>query len=298
MSTSRGVLITRAVASAVILTAAVSALQASGNPGQDYRVVAVADQAPQRSSERRGPVVVPPIALPPAPVVPGGALPQPQLGAPAPGGPGALAAPAPGATGGAPVPGSPGLPGTPVAVGPGEPDWQPTTKCPTWPEPLPTQRGGLSSMINLAPMAGPFMSEAFALGSVYQPIMSVAGPLLAEIEPIITRNLPWINPIIDRVQVVLAVVLEAILPFYGPYRQQLLALEGSIARDLSPILQRLASTPQAVCFVAWQAKIIRDATGRPTTASLARPGERNRFSPDGRPMRVLPGGKTVRVHVR
>ena len=61
-------------------------------------------------------------------------------------------------------------------------------------------------MINLAPMAGPFMSEAFALGSVYQPVLSIAGPLLAEIEPIITANLPWINPIIEKVQAVLAVV--------------------------------------------------------------------------------------------
>jgi len=173
-----------------------------------------------------------------------------------------------------------------VATGPDGQDWRPTTKCPTWPEPRPEQQGGLSSMINLAPMAGPFMSEAFALGSVYQPILSIAGPLLAEIEPIITANLPWINPIIERVQAVLAVVLEAILPYYGPHRQALLQLEGGIARELTPVLQRFASTPQAVCFVAWQAQLIRNAKGRPTVASLARPGGK---------IRLLPHGKAVRV---
>ena len=83
----------------------------------------------------------------------------------------------------------------------------------------------------------------------------------------------------------LAVVLEAILPFYGPFRQQLLAAEGDLARQLTPILQRWASTPQAVCFVAWQAQIIRNAKGRPTVASLARPGERILFSPEGKAVR-------------
>ena len=61
---------------------------------------------------------------------------------------------------------------------------------PEAPRRAPEQQGGLSSAINLAPMAGPFMSEAFALGSVYQPVLSIAGLLLAEIEPIITANLP------------------------------------------------------------------------------------------------------------
>ncbi|GED97058.1 hypothetical protein nbrc107697_10970 [Gordonia crocea] len=291
-------LVTRAVAVVVILTASASALQASGTADSGYHVVsATADNAPKRAAEKRGPVAVPPLALPPSgaagvvPAPPGGDLPSPQLDAPAPGG-----APAPGTPGQAApgTPGSPatpgalgGLPGAPLVTGPDGQDWRPTTKCPDWPEPRPEQLGGLSSMINLAPMAGPFMSEAFALGSVYQPVLSIAGPLLAEIEPIITRNLPWINPLIERVQAVLAVVLEAILPFYGPYRRQLLALEGNIARDLTPILQRWASTPQAVCFVAWQAQMIRNAKGgRQTVASLARPGERIRFSPKGKAVRV------------
>lgn len=294
---SRSVLLTRAVAAVVILTAAVSALQASGAPAPDYRVVAAAaDKAPGGPSEKRGPVTVPPLALPPSPggaaLAPGGDLAAPQLAPPAPGGPAAPGTDPPTALGTAPggVPGAPGgprLPGAPLVVGPDGADWRPTTTCPTWPAPRPEQQGGLSSMINLAPMAGPFMSEAFALGSVYQPVLSVAGPLLAEIEPIITANLPWINPIIERVQAVLAVVLEAILPFYGPYRQQLLAAEGDLARQLTPILQRWASTPQAVCFVAWQAQIIRNAKGgRSTVASLARPGERIRFSPNGKAVRV------------
>ncbi|MFT4202050.1 MAG: hypothetical protein QM634_15085 [Gordonia sp. (in: high G+C Gram-positive bacteria)] len=284
-------ILTRAVAAAVVLTAGLSALQFAGSDSGGFRVVgAVVDKKPQSSEKDGGPLKTPPLALPPAGGV--GVLPVPQLGAPPAGGVTGLAAPVPGGGGLAtPSPGGSGapgaLPGAPALTSPDGQDWRPSTSCPDWPAPLPEQQGGLSSMINLAPMAGPFMSEAFALGSVYQPILSLAGPLLAEIEPVIAANLPWINPIIDQAQAVGATVLEAILPYYGPYRQQLLTLEGSIARDLTPILQRLASTPQAVCFVAWQAKAIRDAKGgRLTVASLAHPGERVLLSPDGKGRRV------------
>lgn len=145
--------------------------------------------------------------------------------------------------------------------------------CPLgWPK--PERQGGLASLIGLAPAAGPFSSEAFALGSVYQPLLQLAGPLLAEIEPVITANLPWINPLIEQVQGVEAVVLEAILPYYGPYRGQLLAAEGELAKVLAPILERAYQSPAAACLVAWQGQIISAAKGKPVTvASLSRPGQ-------------------------
>ncbi|MFT3899295.1 MAG: hypothetical protein QM728_03495 [Gordonia sp. (in: high G+C Gram-positive bacteria)] len=286
----RAVLLTRAAAAALALTAGITALQLAGDGSGGYRVVASSvDNKPAKPQQSKpgGPLKTPPLALPQgqAGSLPAPALAAPAPGAPAPGGAAGLTAPVPGGTG--TTPGGPNALGSPTLTSPDGQDWRPSTSCPDWPAPLRTQQGGLSSLINLAPAAGPFMSEAFALGSVYQPMLSIAGPLLAEIEPVIAANLPWINPLIDQAQAVGAVVLEAILPYYGPYRQQVLTLEGGIARDLTPILQRLASTPQAVCFVAWQAKAIRDAKGgKLTVASLAHPGERIRLSPDGKGERV------------
>jgi hypothetical protein len=123
--------------------------------------------------------------------------------------------------------------------------------CPLgWPE--SKQQGGLASLIGLARLAGQFSSKAFALGSVYQPILQLAGPVLAEIAPIITRYQPMIDPLINQVQGVEAVVLQAILPYYGPYRDQLIAAEGDFA--LAPVLTRAYNSEIASCLVAWQGK--------------------------------------------
>lgn len=172
--------------------------------------------------------------------------------------------------GGTPIDGSGGAPGAGgLATAPIEQQ----ASCPLgWPK--PERQGGLASLIGLAPAAGVFSSEAFALGSVYQPLLQLVGPLLAEIEPVITANLPWINPLIEQVQGVEAVVLEAILPYYGPYRGQLLAAEGEVAKVLAPILADAYRTPAAACLVAWQGQIISAAKGKPVTvASLSRPGQ-------------------------
>ncbi|WP_040806336.1 hypothetical protein [Nocardia concava] len=139
--------------------------------------------------------------------------------------------------------------------------------------PAPKQQGGLASLIGLAPLAGPFSSEAFALGSVYQPILQLVGPVLAEIAPVITRYQPLIDPIISQVQGVEAIVLQAILPYYGPYRSQLIAAEGDLAKALAPVLNNIYNSEIASCFVAWQGQIIDQAKGgRITVASLAHPG--------------------------
>ncbi|WP_069167747.1 hypothetical protein, partial [Nocardia altamirensis] len=139
--------------------------------------------------------------------------------------------------------------------------------------PAPKQQGGLASLIGLAPLAGPFSSEAFALGNVYQPILQLAGPVLAEIAPVIAQYQPVLDPFITQVQGVEAVVLQAILPYYGPYRGQLIAAEGELAKVLAPILARAYNSDIASCFVAWQGQIIDQAKGgRITVASLAHPG--------------------------
>jgi hypothetical protein len=139
--------------------------------------------------------------------------------------------------------------------------------------PAPKQQGGLASLIGLAPLAGPFSSEAFALGSVYQPILQLAGPVLAEIAPIITQYQPLLDPFISQVQGVEAVVLQAILPYYGPYRDQLISAEGDFAKAIAPVLTRAYNSEIASCLVAWQGQLIDQAKGGPIkVASLAHPG--------------------------
>ncbi|GAB0103756.1 hypothetical protein JMUB6875_27300 [Nocardia sp. JMUB6875] len=163
-----------------------------------------------------------------------------------------------------------------VPLGAGSPFATPVVNtqpaCPLgWP--APKQQGGLASLIGLAPLAGPFSSEAFALGSVYQPILQLVGPVLAEIAPVITRYQPLIDPIISQVQGVEAIVLQAILPYYGLYRSQLIAAEGDLAKALAPVLNNVYNSEIASCFVAWQGQIIDQAKGgRITVASLAHPG--------------------------
>ncbi|MEV2223374.1 hypothetical protein AB0E01_26310 [Nocardia vinacea] len=186
-------------------------------------------------------------------------------------------APASGPAASVPLGDTPGAgPATSVPLGAGSPfaapavDTQPA--CPLgWP--APKQQGGLASLIGLAPLAGPFSSEAFALGSVYQPILQLVGPVLAEIAPVIAQYQPLIDPLITQVQGVEAVVLQAILPYYGPYRDQLIAAEGDLAKALTPILTNIYNSEIASCFVAWQGQIIEQAKGGPIeVASLAHPG--------------------------
>ncbi|MDL9947647.1 hypothetical protein QSJ19_19085 [Gordonia sp. ABSL11-1] len=274
----QALLIARVVAAAVIVLALVAAiLLPTGRPGE-YRVVSekqsVASTPPTK-------VTVPGLTLPRGSVPPAAAA--PAAGIPLATGVPLATSPNAGASGppvnggtlklspsdGAAPGGGPTLPG-----GAGSsplPQQKPCSR--GWPAPRADQQGGLGSLIGLAPFAGPLSSEAFALGSVYQPILQLAGPILAEVEPVVTSNLYWINPLIDRVQAVESVVLAAILPYYGPYRQQLLDAEVELGRVLTPILQRFYASDAASCLVAWEAQIVDRAKGRPIQVfSLARPG--------------------------
>ncbi|GAA5080288.1 hypothetical protein [Nocardia iowensis] len=287
----------RAVAALTVIGSAVAATALTVRQDDDVTAVVVTQE--QTAAGARP-------AAPQAPADPPGAPAPaaPAPNAPAPGGP-APATSVPLGSGGAPTavainPGA-GTPAAPSAPGAGAPNSSvplgagaPNSSVPlggsgatnpfaaapvgTQPAcplgwPAPKQQGGLASLIGLAPLAGPFSSEAFALGSVYQPILQLAGPVLAEVAPVIAHYQPAIDPFITQVQGVEAVVLQAILPYYGPYRDQLIAAEGELAKVLAPILTRAYNSEIASCFVAWQGQIIDQAKGgHITVASLAHPG--------------------------
>ena len=147
--------------------------------------------------------------------------------------------------------------------------------------PKPAKSGGLSSIVELSPMFGPFASEVFSLGPAIQPMMQLAGPILAELEPVIHQNLPWITPILNGIAGAGEVVLAAILPFYGPYREQFIASEGRFAASIAPVLQATYNSPAAACLTALQGEVIRQAHGGQVTApSLTRPGQVVRLGPE------------------
>ncbi|MFB8283018.1 hypothetical protein [Nocardia colli] len=302
----------RAVAALTVIGSAVAVTALTVRQDDDVTSVVITQEQPAaaaRPAAPAAPVETPPAAPAPAPAAPApGGGPAPAASVPlgsggasaavainpgttapntgAPGGSVPLGAGAPNSSvplgGGAPnssVPLGGGAPNSSVPLG-GAGGANPFAAAPLAAQPAcpigwpaPKQQGGLASLIGLAPLAGPFSSEAFALGSVYQPILQLAGPVLAEIAPILAQYQPAIDPFITQVQGVEAIVLQAILPYYGPYRGQLIAAEGELAKVLAPILTNAYNSEAASCFVAWQGQIIDQAKGgRITVASLAHPG--------------------------
>ncbi|MFI6997968.1 hypothetical protein [Nocardia sp. NPDC050175] len=294
----------RAVAALTVIGSAVAVTALTVRQDDDVTSVVITQEQPAAAARPAAPAA--PAETPVAPPAPVAAAPAPAPGGgPAPaasvplgsGGAPAVVAINPG-TGAAPNAGAPsgsvplgaGAPNSSVPLGGGAPNSSvplggagganpfaaaPLAAQPACPIgwPAPKQQGGLASLIGLAPLAGPFSSEAFALGSVYQPILQLAGPVLAEIAPVLAQYQPAIDPFITQVQGVEAVVLQAILPYYGPYRGQLIAAEGELAKVLAPILTNAYNSEAASCFVAWQGQIIDQAKGgRITVASLAHPG--------------------------
>lgn len=281
----------RVSSAAVVLATSIAATAISVHDHDRISVVVDTNSVPssgaasttsQQPAQQLAPTPLPPHGAPGAPAGPSSAV---RLGT-------GIAVPAavplnPGTHSGVSVPGAPaaGTPGGAVALIPGaaglfdDTAATPQPPCPLgWP--APQHQGGLASLIGLAPMAGPFSSEAFALGSVYQPILRLAGPVLAELQPLLIRLQPIFDPIIAQAQAVEEIVLEAILPYYGPYRQQLISAEGDVAKWLAPMLDRMYHTEAASCLVAWEGQLITAAKGGPiTVASLARPGTTVQLEP-------------------
>ncbi|MEV6773412.1 hypothetical protein AB0N05_32750 [Nocardia sp. NPDC051030] len=259
----------RAVAAVTVIGSAVAVTALTVRENEDVATVVVSQNQPAAAPLAAPQTQTPPSTLDSVPPATGGA---PVAAVPLASVPAAVALGPASSPGTNPQPAGPDsavpLGTSPFAAAPV--NTQPA--CPLgWP--APKQQGGLASLIGLAPLAGPFSSEAFALGSVYQPILQLVGPVLAEIAPVITQFQPQIDPLITQVQAVETVVLQAILPYYGPYRDQLIAAEGEFAKTLTPILTRAYNSEIASCFTAWQGQIIDQAKGgRITVASLARPG--------------------------
>ncbi|NMD56309.1 MULTISPECIES: hypothetical protein [Tsukamurella] len=128
-------------------------------------------------------------------------------------------------------------------------------QCPLgWPK--PREKGGLASLILLAPAAGAFTDEAFAAGQAYDPILSLLGPFLAAIKPVIEQSQPALAGPVGALNAAEQAVYDAIKPLYAQYRPKVIEALTRAGDDLAPALQELAATPAAACLVAWEDQVL------------------------------------------
>lgn len=124
--------------------------------------------------------------------------------------------------------------------------------------PEPASTGGLQSLISLAPAFGPFKDEAFGLGPVYQPILTILGPLLAQYP----QHEDELKPAVDAFVSVTTTLVDSgwaiIGPLYSPYRNQFLAAEQQLSDALAPITRGVASSSLSGCLRSLQAILLND----------------------------------------
>ncbi|TWS21427.1 hypothetical protein FK529_02155 [Tsukamurella asaccharolytica] len=169
-------------------------------------------------------------------------------------------------------------------------------QCPLgWPK--PREKGGLASLILLAPAAGAFTDEAFAAGQAYDPILSLFGPFLAAIKPVIEQSQPALAGPVSALNAAEQAVYDAIKPVYAQYRPRVIEALAKAGDDVAPALQELAATPAAACLVAWEDQVLIGLqTGKWSpiaTGGLAALGELAASGKGGKPVSTKPSGTAI-----
>lgn len=153
----------------------------------------------------------------------------------------------------------------PPASSPGS-DPAPTSEtalsCPL-PLPEAPPGGGVASLTPLLPLFGPFSAEAFAMMPAFEPLLPLFGPMLVAGQQTLESADPVLSVLIGLVQPLETAGFEALAPFYGPNRQQLLDAEASAAHAIAPITEAVAATPGAGCLPAVEGLLITSAASRP-----------------------------------
>lgn len=157
------------------------------------------------------------------------------------------ASPAPStSTGAAPAP--------PPAAAPSAPTEPPTTNglppCPLGLA-VPQEQAGLANLVGLVPLFGPFSPEAFAMVPAFEPGFPLFGPLIIAGGQQLDANASGVNAIVSVVHPLEQAGFDALSPLYGPYREQVLAGETTLANTLQPGVAAFAGLPGASCFPAF-----------------------------------------------
>jgi len=143
------------------------------------------------------------------------------------------------------------VPPTPNSALSPQPTSQPgfiTATCPLGLSP-PAQPGGLASLIGLAPLFGPFSSEAFAMAPAYAPVVSLFGPFVVQFVNTYNGAQPSLAPLLGVWEQMVNAGFNVFEPLYGPQRRQVIGYETQLATILAPYSTEMVNNPAGACLV-------------------------------------------------
>jgi hypothetical protein len=148
-------------------------------------------------------------------------------------------------------------PTTPTPVGSG----LTTSDLPACPLPLaaPSNPGGLQSLVPLAPMFGPFSSEAFAAAPLFAPLLQPIGPFLVAFATAYASNSTAVAPLVVPFEALESQGFNFLSPLYGPYRSQFLQAESNLATALTPLAKAVGENQGTSCLVDIEALLAEAA---------------------------------------
>lgn len=140
-----------------------------------------------------------------------------------------------------------------------EPPAQPEATALTCPLPLPVppSGGGVASLTPLLPLFGPFSAEAFAMLPAFSPLFPLLGPLMVAGQEQLEQVDPALVVLVALAGPVEEAGFAALEPLYGPYRQDMLDGEATVAELLAPLADSLAGTPGAGCLPALEEALLQ-----------------------------------------
>ncbi|MBV9412568.1 MAG: hypothetical protein JO148_13290 [Acidimicrobiia bacterium] len=116
--------------------------------------------------------------------------------------------------------------------------------------PVPTQQAGLANLVGIVPLFGPFSPEAFAMVPAFEPAFPLMGPLIVSGGQQLDAHTAQMNALVGVVHPLEQQGYDAVSPLYGPYRQQVLNGETSVANAIQPGAAAFANLPGASCVPA------------------------------------------------
>jgi hypothetical protein len=103
--------------------------------------------------------------------------------------------------------------------------------------------------VGLAPLFGPFSSEAFAAAPVFQPPLQDIGPFLVAFANAYAAEEPSLAPLVTQVESLENSGFSVISPYYGPYRSEFLAAESALVTALAPEVKTMATNAATSCVI-------------------------------------------------